>query len=381
MKHIAQIIDTLKIGGAQKLLVTMAEVLEQRRDARLTVVSLDNRDSPIRHQLHSLNVPILEMRGRNKLFDPWRVWHLTHFLRQEHFDVIHTHLTYANILGTLAGRLAGIPVATSLHNVRLHKQPYSHAKALLENAVLRYAAARVIAVGYVVAETYRKRLGGKRIEVIPNAVAASPPLPVAARLAIRARLVGDPERPLLIAVGRITPQKGFPDLLKALALLRPSRPSLALVIAGEGRHAGELKQQIVDLRLSENVFLLGLRDDVPDLLAASDIYVSAAHWEGLPVATLEAMAAGLPVVATGVGEVPHVVTAGTGTVVPPEDPAGLAQALASLLDSPARRQAMGMAARAHVLRHYEAGAWVQRLLRLYAELRSPAGSILSQEHI
>ncbi|HEX6383877.1 MAG TPA: glycosyltransferase [Anaerolineae bacterium] len=380
MKPIIQIIDTLNVGGAQKLLVTMAEVL-RRRDETLTVISLDNRDSPIQHQLHALNVPVLNVRGRNKLFDPQRVWQIAEFLRQGEFDVIHTHLTHANILGTLAGRLAGVPVAASLHNVRLDRRQHSQFKEWLENTILRYCTHRVIAVGYVVEEAYRKQLGGKRIEVIPNAVSAIPALPLAERLSIRTGLVGDPERPLLIAVGRLTPQKGYPDLFTALTMLRQSQPSLALIIAGEGRHESKLRQQIADLSLSENVFLLGRRDDVPDLLAASDIYVSAALWEGLSVATLEAMAAGLPVVATSVGEVPRMIVAGAGIVVPPRDPAALAQALASLLDSPASRQAMGVAARAYVLRHHEANAWVQRLLRLYAELRASARPVLSREHI
>ena len=380
MKHIVQIIDSLKVGGAQKLLVTMAEVL-QRRDETLTVISLDNRESPIRQQLHSLNIPILSLRGRNKLFDPKRVWQITEFLRQGQFDVIHTHLTHANILGTLAGRLAGIPVAASLHNVRLDRRQHSHSKALLENMILRYGTHRVIAVGHVVEEAYRKQLNGKRIEVIPNAVSAIPALPLAARLAIRTSLVGDPERPLLIAIGRLTPQKGYPDLLAALDRLRQSHPAVAVIIAGEGKLESELKQRIQALGLSNHVFLLGRREDVPALLAASDVYVSASLWEGLSVATLEAMAAGLPIVATRVGEVPRMVVAGTGITVAPRDPEVLAQALAQFLESPAERRLAGDAARGHVSRCHEANAWVRRLLALYGELYTLASPILSQEGV
>lgn len=379
MQHIIQIIDSLNVGGAQKLLVTMAEVL-QKRDETLTIISLGNRDAPLQHQLQNMGVPILNLRGRNKILDPKRLWQMTRFLERGQFDVVHTHLTQATVLGTLAARLAGVPVVSSLHNVRRRYDSHS-LKNLIENMILRYGSHRVVAVGYVVEEVYRKQLRGKRIEVIPNGVPAIPALPAAARTAIRTELVGDPNRPLLIAVGRLMPQKGYPHLLTALAMLRQTYPAVALVIAGEGRLEKELAQQIDACELSAHVFLLGRRDDVPDLLAASDIYISASLYEGLPVATLEAMAAGLPVVATRVGDVPHIVTHQAGIVVPPEDPVALAQAVTELLDSPTKRQAMGTEARTHVLRHYEAKVWVQRLLSLYAELQPPARPVLSQEHV
>jgi len=164
-------------------------------------------------------------------------------------------------------------------------------------------------------------------------------------------------------------------------VLRRTYPAVALIIAGEGRLESEVQQQIGSMGLTDHVFLLGRRDDVPDLLAASDVYVSASLWEGLSVATLEAMAAGLPVVATQVGEVPRMVVAGAGTMVAPQDPEALAQALASFLESPAKRQLVGATAKAHVARYYDANTWVQQLLALYRGLYTPAPPILSQEHV
>ena len=377
---VAHIIDSLQVGGAQKLLVTMAEVLYKHGDA-LSVMSLDDRQSPIQDQLQALDVPVFNCGGRNKLFDPGRVLRIARYLRQKRFDVVHTHLTHANILGTVAGRLAGAPVVASLHNTQLDRRQHSPFKEFLEITALRFGAQRVIAVGHVVEEAYRPYFGDKPIAIVPNAVSPISALSPAARTAIRAALVGDPARPLLIAVGRLTPQKGYPDLLAAVDVLRRTYPAVALIIAGEGRLESEVQQQIGSMGLTDHVFLLGRRDDVPDLLAASDVYVSASLWEGLSVATLEAMAAGLPVVATQVGEVPRMVVAGAGTIVAPQDPEALAQALASFLESPAKRQLVGATAKAHVARYYDANTWVQQLLALYRGLYTPAPPILSQEHV
>ena len=377
-QHILHIIDSLKVGGAQKLLVTMAEVLRNYQDT-LAVTSLDDRRSPIQEQLQALSVPVLNWRGRNKLFDPGRIRWIVRCLRRERFDVVHTHLTHANILGTVAAHLAGVPVVASLHNTQLDRRQHSAFKEFLEITALRYGARRVIAVGHVVEAAYRPRFGGKPITVIPNAVSPIPALSPATRTAIRAGLVGDPARPLLIAIGRLTLQKGYPHLLAAVDRLRPNYPAVALTIAGEGKLESELQQQIQSMGLTDHVFLLGRRDDVPRLLAASDVYVSASLWEGLSVATLEAMAAGLPIVATHVGEVPRMVVEGTGITVSPQDPEALAQALALFLESPAKRQQVGAAAKAHVSRHYEASTWVQQLLALYLGLYAPAPPVLSQE--
>jgi glycosyltransferase involved in cell wall biosynthesis len=122
--------------------------------------------------------------------------------------------------------------------------------------------------------------------------------------------------------------------------------------------------------LQHHVRLLGARNDVPQLLSASDVYVSASHWEGLPLTVLEAMAAGLPIVATGVGDVPRVVVAGTGVIVPPRDPSALAKALRNLLAEPERMRVMGQTAQAHIARHFNSTVWLDNLLAVYAQAQT-----------
>lgn len=363
MMRVLQIIDTLLTGGAERLQVTFAEAV-RARDVQLTVVSLRSGDSPIPALLESLGVTV-HMMPAPKLFYPPRLRQLWGLLRREQFDVIHSHLAYANILAALLGRLTSIPVVASLHNTVVSEPGVNPAQTSLETAALRFGARRVIAVGNAVAEAHRERLKGKAIDIIPNAVQEIPPLSDAERAALRAEITGDAARPLLISVGRLWPQKGYGDLLTAFAQVHRAYPSAALAVVGTGILYDELAAQIAALGLQGHVFLLGMRSDVPALLAASDLYVNASHWEGLPVAVLEAMSAGLAVAATAVGDVPHAVIEGTGVLVPPQNPALLAEAICKLLSQPDCMHAMGAAAKAHVSRRYGVDTWADQILQLY----------------
>jgi glycosyltransferase involved in cell wall biosynthesis len=363
--RVAQIIDSLHFGGAQKMQVMLAQAVREH-DVDLTVMSLrkKTKDTNTLDELQSLGARVIFYSSEGVL-NPKRIWHMARFLRREGIDVVHTHLTYANIVGTLAGRLAGIPVIASLRNSRLEKRFYHPVRYRLETWLLRHWADQVMAVGYATAQAHQERLCSKPIEAVPSAMTLIPPLPEAERAALRTEITGDPSRPLLLAVGRLTYQKGYGYLLTAFADLHQKHPEAALAIAGDGKLYDELMAQIKTLGLEGHAVLLGGRNDVPRLLAASDIFVLSSLWEGLPVAVLEAMAAGVPVVATSVSDTPRVVVDGTGLLVPSQDPGQLSQALCSLLDNPALRQSLGMAAQAHIIQNHNPAVWVKQILAMY----------------
>lgn len=370
--RLAQIIDSLSTGGAQALLITLAETLREGA-LDLTVISLqDDADQPVGRALAALGVRVLACPGRG-LLAPRRLWRLRQLMARERFDVLHAHLTYAIVLGWLATRGSATAFVASLHNVR-PDHPRWHPLYWLETVALRQAR-RVVAVGQVVAAAHQARLGGRPLEVIVNAVQPGAGLSEAEAQALRAEVAGDAARPLLLAVGRLTPQKAYPDLLRAYQELRQTHPQAVLAIAGTGHSEAEVRSLIERWGLGGAVRLLGRRPDVPRLLAASDVYVLASHWEGLPVAVLEAMAAGRPVVATAVGDVPQVLAPGLGVLVPAHRPDLLAAALRGVLDDPAGRQALGQAARQHVLQHYSPAKWAGQLLAVYtAALDAPVPS-------
>jgi glycosyltransferase involved in cell wall biosynthesis len=184
---------------------------------------------------------------------------------------------------------------------------------------------------------------------------------------LRREIAGSEKHVVIISVGRLVLAKGYEDMLDAFAIVHRQDPGAFLVIAGMGNLFEKIKNKISELQLEGAVNCLGARTDVPQWLAASDIYASSSHWEGLPVAVLEAMMAGLPIVSTSVGDIPKVVTADAGILVPPHEPACLAEALSELVQAPEKARAMGSAARRRAMQEYSLETWIKKLTSLYAE--------------
>jgi glycosyltransferase involved in cell wall biosynthesis len=367
--RVAMIIDSLRIGGAQKLVTRFVSSVP-RQAVEATVISLE--DNPVPSNLDSIHSAGAEVEifPSHSLLDVGRLLRLIRFLRNKKFDLIHTHLSYANILGCLAGYFAGIPVIATLHSTSHDPKQKVRLITRVEDVILRSIAHRIVAVGYTVEAIYKPRLGSRTVDVIPNGVPAPADLPPQARQDLRREMAGDEERIVIISVGRVVLAKGYEDLIEAFGMVYRQHPRCVLVIAGIGSLFEKIKSQISDLQLERAVNCLGARSDVPQLLAASDIYASSSHWEGLPVAVLEAMMAGLPIVATSVGDIPRVVPPETGITVPPHKPVCLAEALSELVSAPEKARAMGAAAQKRALQEYSLDTWIKRLTALYQETLS-----------
>lgn len=372
MMHVAHLIGRLKRdGGAEKLIQTFAHAASSL-NLKLTIITLRENDPQVQREVEALGARVISFPGR-KLGNPFRFWQLLRFIQQEKFELIHTHLSDETILGISIGQFLGIPVVCTIHNTRMTSQD-NPVRDLLEPWLYRYGASQIIAVGWTTASVQGERIGNKSITVIPNAVLPINDLSTIERNELRKELVGNAEYPLLISVGRLTPQKGFLDLITAFAILHKSNPRSRMIIVGQGPQDEELITKIQHLNLQSKVKLLGLRSDVPRLMAASDIYVSASLWEGLPVATLEAMSAGLPIVATNVGDVPQVVIEGTGILVPPRQPEELALAIGYLLDHDERSRIIGKVARNHVQRTFGVENWINMQLEIYEKVINTRGA-------
>jgi glycosyltransferase involved in cell wall biosynthesis len=180
--------------------------------------------------------------------------------------------------------------------------------------------------------------------------------------------MGNHSGSLIITVGRFSRAKGYEDMIDAFHMLSQRAQQPKLLMVGAGSHVESIREQIGNLNLNQSVILAGEREDVTNLLALSDVYASSSHREGLPLAVLEAMMVGLPVVATSVGDIPNVVTEETGVVVPPHRPELLAAALEDLLQNPEKRRAMGKAAHRRAMDEYSVDAWMRRHLDLYRDV-------------
>lgn len=366
--RIVHIIDLLIFGGAQKLLVYFAKEARYR-GIEMEVISLRPNwsYSPFVEQLRELGVNVTTLNIR-RLYDFRAIPTLWRILRHGKFDIVQTHLTHANVLGVSAARLAGLPVIATLHTTNESDLAgLFKARRMLQRFTLRRLASRVLAVGDVVAAAHQGRLRGRKIDVIPNAVMDPPELGVDERLTLRRTVLGNPVRFFVLAVGRMITDKGFDDLIDAFELVVKQNPSAYLLIAGDGELFEDLQRQVQQKGLSENVGLPGSRDDVPQLMAAADMYVSSSRREGLSIAMLEAMSAGLPIVATTVGEAPMVLAEGRGVLVAPRQIQELAQALNNVIENADLREGCGSAARAYVRKNYNLSLWMDRLLDLYRQ--------------
>jgi glycosyltransferase involved in cell wall biosynthesis len=265
-------------------------------------------------------------------------------------DVVLAH----NVGASLVARLALVPgrrrpPVTVFHGVAEADYPAAA-------RILRRTSGHVVAVSPATADRLAAA-GLDRPVVIPNAVFPTPP--VFGRGEIRASL-GVPERtPVALCLARLEPQKRHDVLLDAWAAVEGEA---VLWLAGDGSLRAELERRAQ--ALGRRVEFLGTRADVPDLLAAADVTVLTSDWEGLPLAVLESMAAGRPVVATGVGGIGEVLAGGGGIVVPPADPAATAAALNSLLFDPARRETVAAEGIRAIERDYDP----HTLMKSYDEL-------------
>lgn len=295
-------------------------------------------------------------------------------------DAVHAHGLRAAALTALAlrpvlvaGRTRGVRFVATVHNAPvgsglLRSGVLGAATRVLERLVAERADVVLAVSGDLVARMQRRGAS-----VALRALVPAPPGEPARRPRdeVRAGLGLPPGAALLVSVARLAPQKDLPLLLDAVAQLRRRRPDLRVlaVVAGDGPLHGALAARVAAEALP--VRLLGRRSDVADLLAAADVAVQTSVWEGQPLAVQEALRLGAPVVATDVGGTAEV-TGDAAVLVPPRDPAALADALAALLDDPARRAALSAAGRARAASLPSDADAVAQVLACY--VRSPQGA-------
>jgi glycosyltransferase involved in cell wall biosynthesis len=361
--RVLQVVDILEYGGAQKLLVTFAQQAQKQGILTTVICLYERRGTPVRPELEAYGAKVIVLKSR-RLFDFKVLQKMYQIMQAEKFDIVHTHLTYANITGALTGWFAETPVIATLHNTFVDMRHSHPLRDRLEYWIMRNLNKRVLAVGENVADAY-KRILHRDLDVIPNAVSVPAMLSIEERVALRKEIIGDVDLLLCIAVGRFSPQKGYLDLITAFDIVHKDNPTAVLVIVGDGVLRPEIEARISELSSANYVKLLGLRNDVPRLLMASDLYVNASLWEGLPIAHLEAMAAGVPMVVTAVGDVPRIVVEGMGLMVAAQNPGDLARAISALLRDLPRRSLMGASARQFVTQNYSAPVWFDKIIKLY----------------
>lgn len=321
--------------------------------------------------------PVEIATGLQPVRDARAAWALQRLVRGSASpDVLHAHGLRAGLVaGFVAGRVAGLvpgkarpaglPLVTTLHNAVIPAVNPAGIRRLPVAALERLAVHRATVVLAASADLAARAtaLGARDVRLAP---VSAPPLPVPQRSPgeIRAEL-GAARRPLLLAVGRLHPQKGFDVLIEAAALLGGRRPPPLVVIAGDGPAEAELRARIAAVRAP--VHLLGRRSDIADLLAAADLVMLPSRWEARALIAQEALRAGRPLVATAVGGLPELL-GDAALLVAPDQPAALADAVGSLLDDPARAAALAERGRRRAGSWPDEAAMLDQLTGVYAEV-------------
>lgn len=353
------LVKGLGIGGAEKLLSEGARFWDRDRFEYHVAYVLPWKDQLVGDfEALGIDVHRLSDSGRTT---PALAWRLRRLVRSTGADLVHAHLPYTGILARVS---AGVPVVYTEHNLA-----GSYATATrVANRITYSRHDLAIACSEPVRESLAAYPG--EVVTIPNGVTCD--VDPNSATAARAELGLDHGTPLVVHVGNIRAGKGHDNLVRATARLCESGFGGLVVSIGVAHDPADLERLRADaatLGVDEHLTFLGRREDALAFTAACDVYVNPSEFEGLPVAVLEAMCLGRPIVATSVGGVPSVIRDGdTGLLVPPGDPAALAAAVRSLLDDPARAARLGKSAARHAHAELDLATMVRRVEAVYDEV-------------
>jgi glycosyltransferase involved in cell wall biosynthesis len=369
MIHVMHVITEIERGGAEAMLAKLVAGMDKDRFHN-TVVSL-TRPGDIAASLRYKGVPVRTLGMRRSIPDPAGLWRLVRLFRSERPDIVQTWLYHADLLGSIAAALAGrTPV---VWNIRCSNVVF-HRYGRLTRWVVRasaYASAwpQAVIVNSQSGLLWHQALGyrPRRWEVVPNGFDLDRFRPDREAPARLRRDLDIPEQSLVVGhVARVDPMKDHATFLAAARLLAARREDVHFLLVGAGTEA------LAADGLTGRVHRLGERSDVERLLPGLDVLcLSSAFGEGFPNVLGEAMACALPCIATDVGDAAAIV-GDTGRIVPPRDPAALAEAIEALLKEGSEARArLGLAARARIAEHYALPKVIERYQKLYAELANP----------
>lgn len=380
MVRIAYILTPIEFGGAEKVSFTfLKNVNRERYDIHLillirpwekdnTFINLIKNDNYSITKIPVAKRPLSE--GRDYLRVVRCVVHLYHILSKGSFDVVHSHGYFADIISAVACKLLRIPHISTCHgfiandnNLRIYN--------MLDKFMLR-SCDKIIAVSSgIMNDLVKNGINSSRISVIQNSVQC----PHGERqfedhrTEKRSFLSIDKNMFLIGFVGRLSEEKGVNYLIEAGSVLKQITETFKIVILGDGPNNIELKNLTKSKGLDNEIIFSGFQDDIDKWLAAFDVFVLPSLTEGTPMALLEAMSMGIPVIASAVGGVPDIVNNGVnGFLVEPGDYRELCEKIALLKNNPALREKMASEAVRTIKERFDVNAWCRKIESEYDSL-------------
>jgi len=366
---IAQVIGTCTPGGAEVFVKNLCKELKRAGHevevwALSRAIDIDPRNEALVkfEQLYVKDLEECDVKVRFAGKKPRKDWQktksaLTAFFRDFKPDIVHCHLE--NVTFHTCRAIAGkVPIVQTIHNVVI-SHPYVQKFYLLQK--LRANVAISKKVYSIISEILGPRA---RIYTIYNGIPISNFL--------RKRIINENVRNI-VAVGRLEQQKDYPNLLSAISILKNrllanGMPLINVNIVGNGSLESELRNLTSKMGLSDIVNFLGIRNDIPELLMSSDIYVMASEWEGLSISLIEALASGIPIVATNAGSNSEIVDNGVnGIIVPTKNPEALSEAIYSLILNKELRQRFSIEAQ-NKAKIFSIEQCAENHIRMYEEI-------------
>ena len=347
------------IGGSERHLLALLPAL-RTHGVEPSFVGLDDPrgdPEPFYAALEDAGIPFVRVPASHDL-DPRLPGRIARAAGPFRPELVHTHLVHADVHGAAASLLLRVPLVSTKHN----DDPFRAGPFRFVERLLARRGRRIIAITESLARFNAERVGIPRAKlVVVHYGLDAPP----ARWADNPPLTVPEGARVLLALGRLVPQKGLDVAVRALPEVRRRHPDAVLIVSGEGPERDALENLAAELGVGDGLFLPGRAGDVAALLERAELLVHPSRWEGFGLVLLEAMLTSTPVVATRVSSIPEIVVDGeTGVLVPADDPGALAGALVRVLDDPGT---LGAAGRARALEQFSAQAMARKTAAVYAD--------------
>lgn len=383
--RVLRLFSRLNIGGPSvHVILLTAGLREKGYDTRLIIGREASSEGNLLEMARRMEIEVEQLSGLGREIRPFSdlvtLWQLYRTIRHWSPAIVHTHTAKAGVVGRLAARLAGVPIVVHTYHGHVLRGYFGPLKTALFRR-LETLLCRTTDVAITVSAALRDDLAAmgvaprEKIRVVPlglDLARFAGPHPGGA---VRAACGAGKDDPVIGVVGRLVPIKDIRCFLQAAAEVTRAGRSLRFAVVGDGELRGELEQQAAGLGLASRVSFLGWRMDLEAVYADLSVVVNSSRNEGTPVALIEAMAAGCPVVATAVGGTPDLLGEGArGLLVPAADPIALARAILRTLDERDQTARRTAAAREYVLAHHSVDRLLQDIDALYRELLRPSAA-------
>ncbi|MFQ5753426.1 MAG: glycosyltransferase [bacterium] len=364
--NILHLVNGFAIGGAESKLLELVRCTD-KKNYRLVVCSV-GQGGPLQKEFEKLGVKVIVFRKKFS-FDFSLVFKVARLIREERIDIVQTTLLYADLIGALAAKVAGVPIVISWETVS-HGQNDCLRVNLRHKIAYRFAmkfVEKIVAVSDETRESIIENRGIQPSKLITIHYGVDLVRYNGANGFKKRKEIGISDgEPVVGIVARLEEVKGHRYFIQAISQLIEGFPNMKCVLIGDGTLRKSLELQVENLNLKSNFCFLGFRKDVNSWLNAIDIFVLPSLSEGLPNVILEAMACKKPVVATAVGGIPEAIIDGvTGSLVPPQDSNALAQAIGRLLKNRKLAEEMGKKSRLRVEEKFSLQHEVSEFEKLY----------------